>query len=95
MYLKISLIVGKSKVGENQKLINFFVSVLKAINEDSPTVPTLLTDYILKGNYFLNISLLCVLFHNRLDLYKIYYVYSLPYFNTREVEWRAAHNSIS
>lgn len=23
--------------------------VLKAINEDSPTVPTLLTDYILKG----------------------------------------------
>lgn len=26
----------------------FFFSVLKAINEDSPTVPTLLTDYILK-----------------------------------------------
>lgn len=25
--------------------------VLKAINEDSPTVPTLLTDYILKGEY--------------------------------------------
>ena len=31
-------------------LINFiiFFLVLKAINEDSPTVPTLLTDYILK-----------------------------------------------
>lgn len=28
----------------NNKII-----VLKAINEDSPTVPTLLTDYILKG----------------------------------------------
>jgi len=27
----------------------FFIAVLKAINEDSPTVPTLLTDYILKG----------------------------------------------
>jgi len=27
-------------------------SVLKAINEDSPTVPTLLTDYILKGKYY-------------------------------------------
>lgn len=26
-------------------------SVLKAIDEDSPTVPTLLTDYILKGKY--------------------------------------------
>jgi len=26
--------------------------VLKAINEDSPTVPTLLTDYILKGKYY-------------------------------------------
>lgn len=26
-------------------------SVLKAINEDSPTVPTLLTDYILKGEW--------------------------------------------
>lgn len=25
-----------------------YFSVLKAINEDSPTVPTLLTDYILK-----------------------------------------------
>lgn len=25
--------------------------VLKAINEDSPTVPTLLTDYILKGKF--------------------------------------------
>lgn len=25
-------------------------AVLKAISEDSPTVPTLLTDYILKGN---------------------------------------------
>lgn len=29
----------------------FFFLVLKAINEDSPTVPTLLTDYILKGVY--------------------------------------------
>ena len=28
-------------------------SVLRAIVEDSPTVPTLLTDYILKGIYFL------------------------------------------
>jgi hypothetical protein len=28
-----------------------FVAVLKAINEDSPTVPTLLTDYILKGEW--------------------------------------------
>lgn len=27
--------------------------VLKAINEDSPTVPTLLTDYILKGELFI------------------------------------------
>lgn len=27
----------------------FLFAVLKAINEDSPTVPTLLTDYILKG----------------------------------------------
>jgi hypothetical protein len=27
----------------------FILSVLEAINEDSPTVPTLLTDYILKG----------------------------------------------
>ena len=26
-----------------------FFSVLKAINQDSSTVPTLLTDYILKG----------------------------------------------
>lgn len=34
-------------------VINEFIifSVLKAINEDSPTVPTLLTDYILKGNF--------------------------------------------
>lgn len=32
-------------------LINIFL-VLKAINEDSPTVPTLLTDYILKGELF-------------------------------------------
>lgn len=29
----------------------YLFSVLKAINEDSPTVPTLLTDYILKGMY--------------------------------------------
>lgn len=28
-----------------------FSPVLMAINEDSPTVPTLLTDYILKGQY--------------------------------------------
>lgn len=27
---------------------SFLISVLRAINEDSPTVPTLLTDYILK-----------------------------------------------
>ena len=29
------------------------VSVLRAIDEDSPTVPTLLTDYILKGRCLL------------------------------------------
>lgn len=32
----------------------FFFLVLKAINEDSPTVPTLLTDYILKGKHVFN-----------------------------------------
>ena len=30
---------------------HIFFTVLQAIREDSPTVPTLLTDYILKGNY--------------------------------------------
>jgi hypothetical protein len=33
-----------------------FNAVLRAIVEDSPTVPTLLTDYILKGNIFSGIS---------------------------------------
>ena len=28
-----------------------YFSVLKAINDDSPSVPGLLTDYILKGNH--------------------------------------------
>ncbi|XP_058980272.1 fasciculation and elongation protein zeta-2-like isoform X2 [Musca domestica] len=32
----------------NNQNLQFLSSVLKAINEDSPTVPTLLTDYILK-----------------------------------------------
>lgn len=33
-----------------------FIVVLRAIVEDSPTVPTLLTDYILKGNKFQSLS---------------------------------------
>ncbi|GLH12334.1 Uncharacterized protein GBIM_17066, partial [Gryllus bimaculatus] len=33
---------------DNQAL-QVLIKILKAINEDSPTVPTLLTDYILKG----------------------------------------------
>lgn len=34
--------------------MNFsFFAVLNAINDDSPTVPGLLTDYILKGLYLL------------------------------------------
>lgn len=32
----------------NQISLVCYFAVLKAINEDSPTVPTLLTDYILK-----------------------------------------------
>lgn len=36
----------------NVKQFVLIFLVLKAINEDSPTVPTLLTDYILKGKYF-------------------------------------------
>jgi len=36
----------------NDKFIITHFLVLKAINEDSPTVPTLLTDYILKGKYY-------------------------------------------
>lgn len=49
-------ILIKSKLIKNLTLkkLTFFFSVLKAINEDSPTVPTLLTDYILKGNLLLN-----------------------------------------
>ncbi|KAH1027013.1 hypothetical protein HUJ05_000588 [Dendroctonus ponderosae] len=35
---------------DNQTL-QILIKILKAINEDSPTVPTLLTDYILKGQY--------------------------------------------
>lgn len=34
------------------------VAVLEAINEDSSTVPTLLTDYILKGLFHLSAALL-------------------------------------
>ncbi|CAH2016696.1 unnamed protein product [Acanthoscelides obtectus] len=37
---------------DNQTL-QVLIKILKAINEDSPTVPTLLTDYILKGGYLL------------------------------------------
>lgn len=42
------------------KYINniFICVVLKAISEDSPTVPTLLTDYILKGITKFNLFLL-------------------------------------
>lgn len=36
----------------NDTFIMITFLVLKAINEDSPTVPTLLTDYILKGKYY-------------------------------------------
>ncbi|KAE8747375.1 hypothetical protein FOCC_FOCC006017 [Frankliniella occidentalis] len=32
--------------------LQFLIKILKAINEDSPTVPALLTDYILKGKLF-------------------------------------------
>ncbi|RZF49042.1 hypothetical protein LSTR_LSTR016621 [Laodelphax striatellus] len=35
---------------DNQAL-QVLIKILKAINDDSPTVPTLLTDYILKGEY--------------------------------------------
>nr|CAD7423033.1 unnamed protein product [Timema monikensis] len=39
---------------DNQAL-QVLIKILKAINEDSPTVPTLLTDYILKGNAMSNV----------------------------------------
>lgn len=49
----------KNDDGKKQEILRFYYSnvryffifftVLKAISEDSPTVPTLLTDYILKG----------------------------------------------
>jgi len=42
-------------------IIYLFV-VLKAISEDSPTVPTLLTDYILKGTPEFNLILLNVVY---------------------------------
>ncbi|XP_026479719.1 fasciculation and elongation protein zeta-2-like [Ctenocephalides felis] len=32
----------------DNRALSVLIKILKAINEDSPTVPTLLTDYILK-----------------------------------------------
>jgi hypothetical protein len=37
---------------------NVYIVVLTAINEDSPTVPALLTDYILKGESVLPVFFL-------------------------------------
>ncbi|XP_046431238.1 fasciculation and elongation protein zeta-2-like [Neodiprion fabricii] len=34
----------------DDQALQVLIKILKAINEDSPTVPTLLTDYILKDN---------------------------------------------
>ncbi len=36
-------------IAVSNKNVSYFITVLRAIVEDSPTVPTLLTDYILKG----------------------------------------------
>lgn len=60
--------------------------VLKAINEDSPTVPTLLTDYILKGKFFFKIIIKSIFIkcfqENKLSFYLcfIFYVELLPIF---------------
>ena len=42
--------------------------VLSAINEDSPTVPALLTDYILNGKYLHVVAMACVVLYA--SLYK-------------------------
>lgn len=57
-------------------LINDTFSVLKAINEDSPTVPTLLTDYILKGEYYILKFMLFTIFFVFVLLIKYYTIFS-------------------
>lgn len=59
----------------NDTFIIIQFSVLKAINEDSPTVPTLLTDYILKGEHYILKLMLFVIFFVLVLLIKYYKIF--------------------
>lgn len=59
----------------NDTFIIITFSVLKAINEDSPTVPTLLTDYILKGEYYILKLMLFTIFFVFMLLIKYYKIF--------------------